>query len=334
MRYPFESSSNNENLRSWLSHKNKGKELYERGQYAEALQEYQNAFNPILEAPRQEQQIILSNIVACRLKMGDQAEEAVKEAKQCVALNPAWAKGHVRLASAYMALGGHSNDACNALQTALRLDPGNAMARQMLVRELRRDHAPPPINPDYVPPETLDPIDDSVSITERMQFFVARVSLWYERQSSETKQILKIAGLLLVLYVAFGGRFGLESLYAPSRRGNYERGNIYDQYRQRHQYTPYYDNSHYSQRGTNYGSTNHHGNNNNNNHGYGNVGYSSPDGSSLASLAMILGAAYLCHRNGINPMHAMFMMNMMRRRRGYGMMGGNFGGMRFGRRRW
>lgn len=351
MRYPFESS----NTGSWLSHKNRGKELYERAQYAEALQEYQSALDPVLEAPRQERQIILSNIVACRLKMGGCIEEAVREAKQCVTLNPAWAKGHVRLASAYIALGGHSNDACNTLQTALRLDPGNSMARQMLMRELRRDHQArpdPPINPEYVPPEHRetvleDPVDDSVSMTERIQFFMARASLWYERQSSESKQLLKIVVGLLVLYVAFGGRFGLESLYAthPRRHGNYERGNIYDQYRQSYhqtQYNPpsyhYDDNRHGSHssrpRGTN-NYKSHHG-------GASTTGYASSysDGSSLASLAMVLGAAYVCHRNGINPLHAMFMMNMMRggRRRGYGggMMGGNFGGFRFGggRPRW
>jgi tetratricopeptide (TPR) repeat protein len=253
MRYPFESSQRRD---SWLSHKNRGKELYEGQQYAEALREYQAALDPVLEAPRQEQQIILSNIVACRLKIGDSAELAVQEAKQCVALNPAWAKGHVRLASALVALGGHSNDACNALQTALRLDPGNAMARLMLLRELRRDHRPdPPINPDYVPPPQSqqqspqstqpqnsertvweDPVDDSVSIQERLQFYVARLSLWYDQLSSESKQILKLGIGLLVLYIAFGGRFGWESHHR--RHGNYERGNLYDQYRKNYHSPP------------------------------------------------------------------------------------------------
>ncbi|GAX14209.1 hypothetical protein FisN_20Hh168 [Fistulifera solaris] len=347
MRYPFESSQRRD---SWLSHKNRGKELYEGQQYAEALREYQAALDPVLEAPRQEQQIILSNIVACRLKIGDSAELAVQEAKQCVALNPAWAKGHVRLASALVALGGHSNDACNALQTALRLDPGNAMARQMLLRELRRDHRPdPPINPDYVPPPQSqqqspqstqpqnsertvweDPVDDSVSIQERLQFYVARLSLWYDQLSSESKQILKLGIGLLVLYIAFGGRFGWESHHR--RHGNYERGNLYDQYRQSYHSPPsssyYNDYRQASPRGTHhhnshYGSTTHYGST-----------PSSSDASSLASLAMVLGAAYLCHRNGINPLHAMFMMNMMggRRRGYYGR--GHFGGFRFGRPRW
>ena len=57
---------------------------------------------------------------------------------QCVSLNPQWSKAHVRLASAYIALGGHSNDACLSLQRALSLDRTNKVAREMLVKEMRR----------------------------------------------------------------------------------------------------------------------------------------------------------------------------------------------------
>jgi hypothetical protein len=44
----------------------------------------------------------------------------------------------VRLASAYIALGGHSNDACLSLQRALSRDRTNKVAREMLVKEMRR----------------------------------------------------------------------------------------------------------------------------------------------------------------------------------------------------
>ena len=53
-------------------------------------------------------------------------------------LNAQWPKAHVRLAAAYIALGGHSNDACLSLQRALSLDRDNKVAREMLVREMRR----------------------------------------------------------------------------------------------------------------------------------------------------------------------------------------------------
>lgn len=60
---------------------------------------------------------------------------------QCIELNPSWPKAHVRLASAYIALGGHSNDACLSLQRALSLDRNNAVAREMLVKEMRQRNA-------------------------------------------------------------------------------------------------------------------------------------------------------------------------------------------------
>jgi len=72
-----------------------------------------------------------------------QAEAAVATAKKCIVLNDQWAKEHVRLASAYIALGlnGNSNDACNALKRALQLEARNPTARDMLIRVLRsRDH--------------------------------------------------------------------------------------------------------------------------------------------------------------------------------------------------
>merc|ERR1719469_528073 len=95
--------------------------------------------------PSSEREILLSNIVACRLKIGgkDMAAAAVEDAKHCIRLNDKWAKGYVRLASSYIVLGGHSNDACNALQNAIRLDPTHSIARKMLVQQLRRDDPKP-----------------------------------------------------------------------------------------------------------------------------------------------------------------------------------------------
>jgi hypothetical protein len=46
-------------------------------------------------------------------------------------------------------------------------------------------------------------------------------------------------------------------------------------------------------------------------------------------MMIIAGIAYMCHRNGINPMNALFLMNMMggRRHRPRGMYRGGMGGM-------
>ena len=243
---------------SWVDFKDLARRQYESGDYEAALRSYTSALNPELQCPASEKQIVLSNLIACRLKIGGeaQARAAVENAKQCVELNPQWAKGHVRLASAYIALGGHSNDACNSLQRALSIDPGNSLAREFLIKELRRDHAHasranstasagsttsgsvnnnnnnnnnnsqhreqdanPPRNHNY---NAADAVDESLSWQEWLQFHMARAKTWYQSQSDDVKTFCKIAMVVLVLYVAFGGRFGFEK---PRTVGNYDRNN-------------------------------------------------------------------------------------------------------------
>ena len=243
-----------------------------------------------------DRQILLSNIVACRLKIGGrvQAEAAVETAKRCIQLNPQWPKGHIRLASALIATDDptKSNDACRSLQKALQLDPNNPTARDMLVKELRRDHRvrynssnnnnnsnsnrnsnnstggststststttagtsmrTEPLHPS-APPEYMDSparndnsnntrqqqrqqrgygstddidIDDttppppssSSAWRHRFQFYLNRAKTWYGSQSDDVKTILKVMLVLVCLYVALGGRFGLEYCSFGSQR--------------------------------------------------------------------------------------------------------------------
>lgn len=366
--------------RSWLGLKEAGGRAYEQGEYEEALNLYRMALRPEYEcALTADRQVILSNIVACRLKIGGQAQAsaAVNDAKQCVELNPSWGKGHVRLASAFSALG-KSNDACNSLQTALRLDPGNRMAREMLVRELRRERSgswadvnasssrppeddaddglPPPENPNYVPPPeasttqgvdgTQVDVDDGWTLRDRLRFHRGQVVAWYTSQSDEVRNIIKAAMMFLVVYIAFGGRFGLESAFSQTTtrptRGNYGAGNAYDQfYRERASSSNYYDSS--------YRTNSHrtHARNTYSDYDYGDdygyrgrrssYGYSGSSwDASLPSIALVGGLAYLCHVAGINPLHALMMMNVFGRRRVRhfgGGFGGGFGGYRGGFRR-
>jgi Tetratricopeptide repeat len=254
---------------------------------------------------------------------------------KCVALNESWAKGHVRLASAYIALGDHSNDACNALQRALSLDPGNTTARQMLMRELRRDRVAP--TPSAPPEEELDEpvIDDAISWSDRLKSCYMQAVVWYHGQSDDVKNLIKVGLIFLGLYVAFGGRFGLGQLFsgnAHPNRGNYERGNAYDRYYGRggnsysssqRSYEPEYEYRPRQERSQSYH--------------FPNLFDGSP--ASMICLAVV---GYLCHRHGINPFHAIFMLNIMNGNRGgrrgmhwmpmYGMGGMGYGMMqnRFG----
>jgi Tfp pilus assembly protein PilF len=69
---------------SWTGYKELGKGQFERGDYETALTSYSAAINPELNCPASERQIVLSNMVACRLKIGGpaHARAAVDNAKQ------------------------------------------------------------------------------------------------------------------------------------------------------------------------------------------------------------------------------------------------------------
>jgi Tfp pilus assembly protein PilF len=64
-----------------MSHKEDGKNFFRQENFEESLTSYRAA---LLTAPETEKQILLSNIVACRLKIGGpaMAAAAVEEAKQ------------------------------------------------------------------------------------------------------------------------------------------------------------------------------------------------------------------------------------------------------------
>jgi tetratricopeptide (TPR) repeat protein len=350
---------------SLVGWKERGSSHFQRGDYEAALNAYKQALRPDLECPSSEQQLLLSNIVACRLKIGGraQAEAAVEAAKQCVALNESWAKGHIRLASAYIALGDHSNDACNALQRALQLDPRHPTARDMLVRELRRDRAnngraaaetsSSPASPsappadlddhDYAPQREFqsqqrqthqhndDPynIDDDISWQDRAQFYLQRAKFWYMNQSADVKAVLKVFFVLIVLYVAFGGRFGLEYFGSRSDRHLHpQSGNAYDEfYQQRRTSHDYHSRDRYDPYAGRYHDP--HDNSGSPHHHHGRRSHSWSFGGDNASTLLILaGVAYLAHRNGINPFQALFFANMAMggRGRGMGRNRGMFGG--------
>lgn len=264
------------------------------------------------------------------------------------------------MASAYIALGGHSNDACNALQRAMQLDPGNSTARQMLIRELRRDHTPGTSSSssqgatrldsselddiDASPPRPQNPyfdVDDQngrsnnpLTLQDYIEFYYSQAKEWYLAQSDDKRTVIKIFVLIFCLYVAFGGKFGFTG-NEVQRRGNYRPGNVYDRYHSRHatsRNNDYDSRDHYSIPNDDYSS------------------YREPpstrrpssksfhfpnifDGS-IRSLLLLSGIGYLCHRNGINPMQAIFFLNAIGggRRRGR-MHRPGFGGG-FARRRW
>lgn len=195
---------------SWRGWKERGKQAYLKGDYASALQNYFQALhrqnnilnnvqagnnnnNNIHNIPsRLDRQVLLSNMVACRLKIGGapQAEAAVANAEKCISIDNQWAKGHMRLAEAYIALRrsiserekekrvDYSNKACDALQRVIDLDPSNQNARNLLTKELRywnihgnsntmSDSANGTTSPESsAPPEHMDETRNRASASE------------------------------------------------------------------------------------------------------------------------------------------------------------------------
>ena len=146
---------------------------------------------------------------------------------------------------------------------------------------------------------------------------------------------------ILVLYVAFGGRFGLGHLFASglegttdsrrhharnyraakapvSGRGNYEPGNAYDRFYRGGQTgrrnmggsDPTYT---HERPATSYG--NHYRARNSTTHQ--SSSFSLLDGN-LLSVVLVLGLSYLCHRIGVNPFHMLMMVNVFNVHRGGG----------------
>jgi hypothetical protein len=228
-------------------------------------------------------------------------------------------------------------------------------------------------------PVVDDELDDSMSLMNRVSLHVGRAMAWYQSQTDTVQSLLKVLVIMTCLYVAFGGRFGLEYMLNPKKnttggggggskfddyypkqqqqqyqRGNYEAGNAYDEYytSRRRQDSPspqqrpqdHRQQQQQQQQYDRYSSSYDHKDDYRQSRRKGSSSSSSSssfhfpnlfDGS-FQSMTILAGVAYFCHRNGINPMQALMMMNLMAGgrargfRRGFGG-GGGLGGM-FGRR--
>lgn len=259
-------------MSSWQYHERKGKQLYAQQDYTTSITHFREASRlAALIAPRKERSIILSNIVACRLKIGgiENLYASLEEAKECVSLNDKWSKAYMRLASVCIALGehdrrhGHSNDACQALQTAIRLDPSNSKARDLLMKEMRRglspgtrsndqdgdgsvqdEHNSEDANASFARPP-YDDVDATwennnngnrpvwiQQIHDKLHDFRA----WFDNLSENGKTWTKVGLGLLILYICLGGRFGLENIVGgnkdsnPYRQGSYGDGSAYERF--------------------------------------------------------------------------------------------------------
>jgi len=189
-------------------------------------------------------------------------------------------------------------------------------------------------------------------LSQKFFFYVDRVKHFYTHSNEDTKSFLKALLIIVCLYIGFGGRFGLDYIttgggrssttnsynyryegstrnsrvndrssssqqtystsYSGPSRGNYGRGNAYDQF---HDNQNFYSSSHSSP------SYSYH--------------FPNPLDGGIFSIILLFGAVYIAKYFGgvdINPWHALWVMRMLGNR---GRVGGYraMGGRRFGGRR-
>ena len=237
--------------RGWVL---RGQQLYGCGDYAGALAALQQSS---ADAPSSARPSILTRMVACQIQLNN-TEAALALAQEIVELQPRWAPGHVTL-GVTCTFARASNDACRHYQTALRMDSQHAVARKLLRHELQQrndtttSNNTTPTLPEDLTLERALGLDDDDASTEpsndassshystaqaapRGDSWLSRLLMWYHRLSEDQRTLLHIGLGLVVLYVAFGGRFGLSG-NTTRRQGNYDASNnVYAQYRrQRHQ---------------------------------------------------------------------------------------------------
>jgi tetratricopeptide (TPR) repeat protein len=357
---------------SWQTAKQLGKLAYDQGQYELALSYYSNcleahnnrANNHTLHSPilnHHQHHVCLNNMVACRLQLND-ATGALVDARSSAALFPKNAKSHLCLAYALL-LFNHNNQACNALQTCLRLDPKNATARNLLVQELSRQsttmHNTPTVSTldlgvdsddddDTCSQQTAAATAAHNSSTNWMtvaRTFLDRSRRWYQSQTQDTKILWNVALVLVVLYISFGGRFGLCGARQP-RHYSYDTtsdvnaNTVYADYYNRqqeraqqqihgggrsHQHLYYGTNTYET------GRTNH--------RDYS-LGRTNPSGGTISILLVLVAVGtFVCRFTGVDPMYALLLFNRFRggrvyvgrfqgnlRRGGFGAFGGLVGG--------
>lgn len=116
--------------------KEEGDRHYRSGSFQRAVECYSQAIATLSQREGAAGDSVLyvcySNRCACFLQM-DRFEEALYDARQCIALKADWPKGYLRLASSYRGLQ-REDDAMAAYQQVLALDPNNAEARRGLAQ--------------------------------------------------------------------------------------------------------------------------------------------------------------------------------------------------------
>ncbi|KAJ4833116.1 hypothetical protein Tsubulata_006218 [Turnera subulata] len=112
--------------------KMEGNQLFGKGQYEEALLQYDAALQSAPENSKELRSICHSNRAICLLKLG-KYDDAIKECTKALELNPSYIKALLRRGEAHEKLE-HFEEAIADMKKVLELDPSNDQARKSIRR--------------------------------------------------------------------------------------------------------------------------------------------------------------------------------------------------------
>lgn len=104
--------------------KQQGNDAFRQKNFKEAI-EY---FTKAIQASETPSHVLYSNRSACYTSLHEYID-ALKDAEECVKINPTWAKGYNRVGAAEFGLGQYE-ESIKSYQKALELEPTNAMAKE------------------------------------------------------------------------------------------------------------------------------------------------------------------------------------------------------------
>lgn len=107
-------------------YKSQGNEAFKAKDYSKAVE----LFTKAIEAGDEPNHVLLSNRSACNVLLKNYAD-SLRDAQECVKLQPSWAKGYSRVAAAQQGLG-NLDEAEASYKKCLELDPANAAAKNGL----------------------------------------------------------------------------------------------------------------------------------------------------------------------------------------------------------
>ena len=107
-------------------YKQQGNDAFRLKKFDEAI----TYFTKAIEASEVPNHVLYSNRSASYTSL-HKYQDALKDAEECVKINPTWAKGYNRVGAAEFGLGIY-DEAINSYKKALELDPSNAMAKEGL----------------------------------------------------------------------------------------------------------------------------------------------------------------------------------------------------------